>query len=219
MSYNGRLHEQEEIKDLQRLLSLKDNISDDLVITTWNSLKKMQEELELSSLYPIKQHYYFFQKLEEIRKALNLTSTNFPQLNQLYIEIITIRELLGLPETTPMSEIITLLQKESLENLASLDIRHDSLLLKFLMHSVSKKPHSILAKARSAQLHDLDRVLFEILKAYGPLSRPELVQFTGVPRSTIYDSLERLILKGLVAQYSERKSPVGRPTTIFEAIK
>ncbi len=215
-----QLRENKELSDLRRLLSLKHTITDELVITTWNSLKKMQEELELSSLYPIKQHYYFYQKLEEIRKALNLTSTDFAQLNQLYIEIITIRELLGLHEITPISEIITLIQKVSLENLASLDIKYDSLLLKFLLlHSVSKKPHSMLAEERSAHLYDLDRVLFEILKAYGPLSRPELVQLTGVPRSTIYDSLERLILKGLVAQYSERKSPVGRPTTIFDAIK
>ena len=211
--------EQEEIKDLQRLLSLKDNISDDIVITTWNSLKKMQEELELSSLYPIKQHYYFFQKLEEIRKALNLTSTNFTQLNQLYIEIITIRELFGLPETTSMSEIITLIQRESLENLASLDIKHDSLLLKFLLlHSVSKKTHSVLAEERSAQLYDLDRVLFEILKAYGPLSRPELVQLTDVPRSTIYDSLQRLVTRGFAVQYTKKKNPVGRPVTLFDAL-
>ena len=214
------LSEQKELKDLRRLLSLKDNISNKLVIQTWYSLKKMQQELELPSLYPIKQHYYFYQKLEEIREALNLTSTNFAQLNQLYIEIVTIRELLGLPEITPMSDILALIQKEPLEKLVSLDIKYDSLLIKFLLlHSVSIKPHSMFAQEQSAILHDLDRVLFEILKAYGPLSRPELVQLTGVPRSTIYDSLARLILKGLVAQYSERKSPVGRPTTIFDALK
>ena len=103
------LSEQKELKDLRRLLSLKDNISNKLIIQTWYSLKKMQQELELPSLYPIKQHYYFYQKLEEIREALNLTSTNFAQLNQLYIEIVTIRELLGLPETTPMSDILTLI--------------------------------------------------------------------------------------------------------------
>ena len=33
----------------------------------------MQEELELPSLYPIKQHYYFFQRLIEIQEALNLS--------------------------------------------------------------------------------------------------------------------------------------------------
>ena len=214
------LSEQKELKDLRRLLSLKDNISNKLVVQTWYSLKKMQQELEIPSLYPIKQHYYFYQKLEEIREALNLTSTNFAQLNQLYIEIVTIRELLGLPEITPMFDILALIQKEPLEKLVSLDIKYDSLLIKFLLlHSVSTKSHSMLAQEQSAILHDLDRVLFEILKAYGPLSRPELVQLTGVPRSTIYDSLARLILKGLVAQYSERKSPVGRPTTIFDALK
>jgi len=218
-SYYSEVEELNELKDLRRLLSIKGNNSEEIVIRTWNFLKKMQKELEIPSLYPIKQHYYFYQKLEEIRKALNLPFRNFPQLNQLYIEITSIRGLLGLPETTPISDIISLVQRESLEKFASLNISYDSLLLKILLlHSTSNKQNSTLVQERTSSIQKLDHVLFEILKAYGPLSRPELVELTGVPRSSIYDSLQRLILKGLLLQYSEKKSRIGRPTTFYDVI-
>ncbi len=179
----------------------------------------MQNELELPSLYPIKQHYHFYQKLEEIRKSLNISSLDFTQLNQLYNEITALRELLGLPETTPISKIITMIQKESLEKLASLEIKYDSLLLKILLiHSTANKKDSMKTQERLPLTHDLDLILFEVLKAYGPLSRPELVQLTNVPRSTIYDSLQRLITKGFAVQYSEKRSPTGRPITFFDAL-
>lgn len=214
-----KLREQKELKDLRRLLSLKGNNSEGVISATWTFLKKMQKELELPSLSPIKQHYYFYQKLEEIRKALNLPFTNFPQLNQLYIEINSVRELLGFPEMIPISEIITLIQRESFEKFASLNIGYDSLLLKILLlHSTSNKQNSKLSQERSTSIQALDRDLYEILKSYGPLSRPELVQLIGVARSSIYDSLQRLILRGYVVQYSEKRSHTGRPTTIFDAL-
>jgi len=128
MSYNEffspemkKLHEQKELNELRRILNLKGIISERVILTIWRILIKMKEELVLPSLSPIKQHYYFYLKLEEIRKAIHLPYTDFTQLNQLYNEITALREHLGLPETTPISEIINLIQKESLEKLASLD--------------------------------------------------------------------------------------------------
>ncbi len=223
MSYNGimtteieRLNEKKELKELRRLLSLNGDISERAVMITWSALRKMQRELDLPSLSPIKQHYYFYRKLEEIRRVMNL-SMNFTQLNQLYIEITTLRDLLGLPEITPISEIITIVRKESLELFASLDNRADSLLFRILLlKSTSGEQDSIGTSERLRLKHELDCTLFEILKAYGPLSRPELVQLTDVARSTIYDSLTRLITKGFVTQYSKKKNPVGRPITLFD---
>jgi hypothetical protein len=142
---------------------------------------------------------------------------DFIQLNQLYNEITALRELLGLPEITPVSEIITMIQKESLENLASLDLKYNSLLLKILLlHTKSNEHHPTDISDQPTLKHDIDHVILEILKAYGPLSRPELVQLTDVPRSTIYDSLQRIITKGFAVQYSEKRSPTGRP--IFDAL-
>ena len=226
MSYNEffspemkKLNEQKELNELRRILNLKGIISEKIILTIWRILIKMKEELGLPSLSPIKQHYYFYLKLEEIRNAIHLPYVDFIQLNQLYNEITALREHLGLPETTPISEIITIIQKESLEKLASLDLRYNSLLLKILfLYSTSNELQSKDVSDQKAIHKEIDNVIFEILKAYGPLSRSELVQLTDIPRSTIYDSLQRLITKGFAVQYPEKINPTGRPITLFDAL-
>ena len=176
-------------------------------------------EVTISSKnYPIKQHYHFYQKLQEIQKSLNLT-LNFIQLNELYNEITALRVLLGLPEITPLSKIIEIIQKEPLERIAALGIRHNSLLLKILLIQSTMKENAMTkTQERLPLTNDLDLVIFQILKSYGPLSRSELVQLTNTPRSTIYDSLQRLVFRGLAIQFSEKRSPVGRPVTLFDVI-
>ncbi len=225
MTYNSifssKVNESQEVqnqKELRRLLSLKGIKSENIVKTTWYLLKKMQKELHLPTLYPIKQHYHFYQKLDEIQKTLN-HSLDFSQLNQLFNEITALRELLGLPETISTSKIITLVRKEPLERLISLDIGYDSLLLKILMlDSTTNKEDPTKTQEGPPLTHDMDFILFAILKAYGPISRPELVQLIGAPRSTIYDSLQRLVTRGFAIQYTQKKNPVGRPVTLFDAI-
>jgi len=65
--------------------------------------------------------------------------------------------------------------------------------------------------------HDLDRIIFAVLQSEGPLTRVQLVRLIGAPRSTIYDSLRRLMLKGYVESFYEQRSSQGRPKTYFEA--
>jgi hypothetical protein len=205
-------------KELRRLLSLRGITSEEEIKTAWIHLKEMQKELHLPTLYPIKQHYHFYQKLVEIQKTLN-HSLDFSQLNQLFTEITALRELLGLPETIAISKIIQRVRTEPLERLISLDIGYDSLLLKFLLlDSTSNKQDSTKIQESPPLTHKLDFVLLQILKAYGPISRPELVKLIDTPRSTIYDSLQRLVTRGLAVQYSKKKNPVGRPVTLFDAI-
>ena len=64
-------------------------------------------------------------------------------------------------------------------------------------------------------IHELDRKLFDILQKKGPITRSELVSITGNARSTIYDSLERLRVKGYVRSFSEKRRKKGRPKTYF----
>jgi hypothetical protein len=209
----------EALEELKRLMSLKDNVSPSEITETWLSLQQMQKDLEIPSLFPIRQHYYFYQKLQEIKIALDLPFTDFIQLNQLYIEISTLRKILGVYDTTPVSEIIPLIQKHYGDKKSSLNIGSDSLLYKILLfHKVTAIPNTSTSQERPPIVHNLDRVLFEILVSYGPLSRPELVELTGVPRSSIYDSLRRLIFKKFVIKYPERRSPRGRPTTMFDVL-
>ncbi|MHA1947369.1 MAG: helix-turn-helix domain-containing protein [Candidatus Hodarchaeales archaeon] len=67
-------------------------------------------------------------------------------------------------------------------------------------------------------LHELDREVLDILEKEGPITRSKLVSLTGIARSTLYDSLLRLILKGFVASFSEDRRHRGRPKVFYKAL-
>lgn len=69
---------------------------------------------------------------------------------------------------------------------------------------------------KPAIVHELDRNVLEILKNEGPITRSRLVTITGIARSTLYDSLLRLILKGYVARFSEERRQRGRPKVFYK---
>ena len=62
------------------------------------------------------------------------------------------------------------------------------------------------------------RVL-ELLSKEGPLIRNQIVEMTDIARSTLYDSLLRLILKGYVTKFSEQPKGPGRPKVFFQTIQ
>ena len=208
-----------ELKELKRLFEMKGEFSEDRVLETWNSLKQMQEELELPTLHPMRYHYYFYSRLEEIKIALSPFPTDFHQLNQLYVEINCFRDLLGLSATSSISEVINLIRKKSLDELMALEIGSDSLFLNILLLQLTTKRNFVSEKHEKPTIvHRLDRRLLEILISYGPCTRAELVEVTGVARSSIYDSLRRLELKGLITKYADNIKNVGRPMTLFDAL-
>lgn len=75
---------------------------------------------------------------------------------------------------------------------------------------------SVVEKEKPVIVHELDRNVLEILKSQGPLTRSKLVSITGIARSTLYDSLLRLILKGYVARFSEERRRRGRPKIYYK---
>ena len=84
--------------------------------------------------------------------------------------------------------------------------------------------NSIMIKTQENKVHEklsnLDRKVYNILKTDGPITRSEMTKKTGIARSTLYDSLLRLSLKGLARKYSDADhSTRGRPKVYFEAIK
>lgn len=62
----------------------------------------------------------------------------------------------------------------------------------------------------------IDIRVIRILATEGPMTRNQLVTKTGIARSTLYDSLLRLILKKYVSKYSERPQGPGRPKVFFQ---
>ncbi len=68
------------------------------------------------------------------------------------------------------------------------------------------------------EISSLDASVLNILKQQGPITRGQLVKKTGIPRSTLYDSLVRLMLKELVKKFSDSTHVSrGRPQIFFEA--
>lgn len=66
--------------------------------------------------------------------------------------------------------------------------------------------------------NETDNIVLSILKNQGPKTRAELVTLTKIPRSTLYDSLLRLILKDRVIKYSEKPDGPGRPKVFFKSL-
>ncbi len=75
-----------------------------------------------------------------------------------------------------------------------------------------------LSTKKPSIVHELDRQILSILEKQGPLTRGKLVSITGIARSTLYDSLLRLILKGYVASFSEERRHRGRPKVFYKVL-
>jgi len=66
------------------------------------------------------------------------------------------------------------------------------------------------------EIANLDEVLLKLLGLYGNLTRDQLVEFTRIPRTSIYDTLKKLMIQGKVAKEYLRNGKKGRPWTIFK---
>ena len=65
---------------------------------------------------------------------------------------------------------------------------------------------------------NLEDLLIHVLSEHGPLTRGKLAEITGIPRTTLYDNLTKLILSGKVKKSSVRRKKRGRPKVLFEVI-
>ena len=63
-----------------------------------------------------------------------------------------------------------------------------------------------------------EEVLYAALNTIaGGMTRSELVEITGIAWTTIFDCLQRLVLRGLVKRLPQHKGAVGRPKIYFES--
>ena len=88
----------------------------------------------------------------------------------------------------------------------------------FYVEPTNKMEENTKKAILSQDMSSLDTSVLNILKKQGPVTRGQLVKKTGIPRSTLYDSLFRLMLKGLVKKFPDKSHTArGRPQVFFEA--
>ena len=83
---------------------------------------------------------------------------------------------------------------------------------------MSNLEQKILHPEGNETRNDTDNIVLDVLGKQGPKTRAELVTITKIPRSTLYDSLLRLILKDKVIKYSEKPDGPGRPKVYFKKL-
>ncbi len=64
----------------------------------------------------------------------------------------------------------------------------------------------------------LQKELIDVLEENGPMTRSQLVNRTGEPRTTIYDNLMRLSKYNLVKKFPRPRNTRGRPPVFFKLI-
>ena len=98
-------------------------------LSLWRSLNRLRGELQIPRTTPIMEVLRLFRKIEEIREVFDLPAVSYNILNELYVEIATVRDMINLPEDTPLLE---LLKKVKPDQLPLLGIGKDSLFEKLL---------------------------------------------------------------------------------------
>ncbi|MFW9906656.1 MAG: helix-turn-helix domain-containing protein [Candidatus Thorarchaeota archaeon] len=86
----------------------------------------------------------------------------------------------------------------------------------YLQNSLSSKKeeiHTILSE--NELTNETDRIVLNALSEIQPTTRTELCKKTGIPRTTIYDALNRLILKKVVIKFSTPRKTKGRPKVFY----
>jgi predicted transcriptional regulator len=63
-----------------------------------------------------------------------------------------------------------------------------------------------------------DVQVVEALLKIQPATRMDLCEKTGIPRTTIYDALTRLMLKRVVSKYSTPSKGKGRPKVYYRIV-
>jgi len=81
-----------------------------------------------------------------------------------------------------------------------------------------------LSDEKSKSISTIEERLISILKDGGPLTRDQLVKRMGVPRTTIYDGLKKLIIRNAVVKYPflttpRCKCPVARNSSKKQHVK
>lgn len=58
--------------------------------------------------------------------------------------------------------------------------------------------------------------LFKLISSKGPITRSDLTKLTGIPRTTIYDTIVKLMLDEQIKKFSVPSKRRGRPRVFYD---
>ncbi|WP_455462883.1 hypothetical protein [Candidatus Hodarchaeum mangrovi] len=120
---------EKEIKELYRILKRENfPLSDYSIIL--HEINQMREELALSHSIEIKKLYSYFLELNELNLIFKNTINNYLRLNQIYIELRTVWDMLDYPKPFILHDLV---ENTNPFELMKLGLGKDSLLEKILL--------------------------------------------------------------------------------------
>ncbi|MHA1215039.1 MAG: hypothetical protein ACTSPG_07060 [Candidatus Hodarchaeales archaeon] len=137
MMFNGigngsgvnKQRDEQEFRKLKEYVRDNRDISEHDLTAIWHEIKHMRSELDISDNVSSIELFNYYNKLIKIKKAFNNQVNSFPLLNQLYIELTTVKEMLNLPDGITVPKIIEYIRSKEISELG---IGEDSLLEKLL---------------------------------------------------------------------------------------
>lgn len=67
-----------------------------------------------------------------------------------------------------------------------------------------------------AELTNVREFIISLLREKGALTRGEITKRSGIPRTTVFDTLMALFLAGTIDKYVERNGQRGRPSVYYQ---
>jgi len=85
------------------------------------------------------------------------------------------------------------------------------------LHQEAEDDYEYLGGGIVSPSISLEEYLLKTLQE-GPMTRGELSAATGIPRTTLYDTLVKLIMQDRVEKFSSNKRKRGRPNVYYRLI-
>ena len=82
----------------------------------------------------------------------------------------------------------------------------------------TQKKQRTRTTARPPEPGDVKSHITSLLRDQGALTRGEITVRTGIPRTTVYDTLMNLLISGTVEKYVERNGKRGRPSVYYQLV-
>ncbi|MFW9984996.1 MAG: helix-turn-helix domain-containing protein [Candidatus Odinarchaeota archaeon] len=60
--------------------------------------------------------------------------------------------------------------------------------------------------------------IIDLLREKGALTRGDITTKTGIPRTTVYDTLMNLLISGVIEKYVEKNGRRGRPSVYYQLV-